>query len=365
MPGIIHAKQTMTSKERVKRTFEFEKTDRVPIDYSANPAIHGRLCDALGVARHDYTKLLEALGVDFRSAWPRYTGRKLFKDIPGCAVNAQYGYYTRRIENESGAYDDYCNFPLLNATDDMMDAFPVPSADDYDYDTAAEALKSFKDYGVYVGHPGIADIINSFGRVMGMEDALVKLHIEDDATLRLVDRKVRLELEIMARLLERAKGAVDFIWIGEDLGTQIAPMISMDMYKSVIAPFHQLFIDLAKSYGLPVMVHTCGSSSWVYEEFIAMGVSAVDTLQPEAANMSPEYLKGAFGGRLSFHGCISTAGKLAYGDAGEVEREVRDILRVMMPGGGYHLAPTHMIQDNTPVENVIAMYQAAHKYGVY
>lgn len=37
----------------------------------------------------------------------------------------------------------------------------------------------------------------------------------------------------------------------------------------------------------------------------------------------------------------------------------------MMPGGGYHLSPTHMIQDNTPVENLFAMYQAAHTYGRY
>jgi uroporphyrinogen decarboxylase len=37
----------------------------------------------------------------------------------------------------------------------------------------------------------------------------------------------------------------------------------------------------------------------------------------------------------------------------------------MMDGYGYHFAPTHQIQDNTPVENVVAMYQAAHDFGVY
>ena len=30
------------------------------------------------------------------------------------------------------------------------------------------------------------------------------------------------------------------------------------------------------------MIHTCGSSSWAYEDFIEMGIDAVDTLQPEA-----------------------------------------------------------------------------------
>jgi uroporphyrinogen decarboxylase len=76
-------------------------------------------------------------------------------------------------------------------------------------------------------------------------------------------------------------------------------------------------------------------------------------------------VKATFGGRLAFHGCISTAGALAYGTAEDVRRDVRDTLEVMMPGGGYALAPTHQIQDNSPTENVLAMYEAALHFGRY
>ena len=362
---IQKAPETMTAKQRVLNTFIFEKTDRVPMDYSANPSIHHALCKSLGIAGDDYMQLFEALGVDYRTAWPRYTGPLIYPEIEGCDVNPEYGYYTRWVENESGGYQDFCNFPLQDADEEKIRAFPVPNPDNFDYQTALDQLKSFRDYGVYVGNPGIADIINSIGRVMGMEDTLVNLMTEDEATLDLVNRKVSLELAIMERLLHKAKGAVDFVWIGEDLGTQIAPMISLDMYRRVLRPFHQKFVDLAKSYRLPVMIHTCGSSSWAYEDFIDMGINAVDTLQPEAVDMSPKYLKDRFGGRLSFHGCISTAGALAYGTIDDVAKTVRETLGIMMPGGGYHFAPTHMIQDNTPVENVIAMYQCGHQYGRY
>lgn len=126
----------------------------------------------------------------------------------------------------------------------------------------------------------------------------------------------------MERLLAKAGDAVDFVWIGEDLGTQIAPMISPALYRKILRPHHQKFVDLARSYRLPVMIHCCGSSSWAFEDFIEMGIHAVDTLQPEAANMAPRYLKEHFGGRLSFHGCISTAGALAYGTTEDVERTV-------------------------------------------
>jgi len=93
-------------------------------------------------------------------------------------------------------------------------------------------------------------------------------------------------------------------------------------------------------------------------------VNAVDTLQPEAADMGPRSLVERFGGRLCFHGCISTA-MLAEVSAEEVMKTVHEVLDIMMPHRGYFLAPTHQIQDNTPVENIIAMYQAAHTYGIY
>jgi uroporphyrinogen decarboxylase len=96
-----------------------------------------------------------------------------------------------------------------------------------------------------------------------------------------------------------------------------------------------------------------------------MGINGVDTLQPEATNMSPEYLKKTFGGRLVFHGCISTAGPVAYGTPEEVTAYCRKTLDIMMPGGGYCFAPTHALQDNSPTENVLAMYETAHTYGRY
>jgi uroporphyrinogen decarboxylase len=76
-------------------------------------------------------------------------------------------------------------------------------------------------------------------------------------------------------------------------------------------------------------------------------------------------VKEKFGGRLNFRGCISTAGPLAYGTAEETDAICRETLEIMMDCKGYHFAPTHLIQDNTPPENIIAMYNAAHKYGVY
>ena len=81
--------------------------------------------------------------------------------------------------------------------------------------------------------------------------------------------------------------------------------------------------------------------------------------------MAPAYLKKTYGRRLAFHGMISTAGPVAYGTPEDVQQNIKGTLEITMPGGGYCLAPTHQLQDNSPTENVVAMYETAMKFGTY
>lgn len=280
---INKAPERMTSKERVRRTFEFEKTDRVTIGYESNPVIHSKLCKELGVKETDPEDLLMALGVDYRPIAAPYIGKELFKAPKDRIVDQLEGCIMRWVENGSGGYWDFCDFPLQNATDEMFENFPVPNPDDFDYDAALDRAKSYEGkFGLFAGSAGIPDILNSNGRIMGVEDVLCHLILEDEAALNFIKKRANFQLSMMERLIEKCKDHLDFIWLGEDLGTQIAPMISLELYRKHIKPIHKQFADLANSYHLPAIIHTCGSSSWAYEDFIEIGIRGVDTLQPEA-----------------------------------------------------------------------------------
>ncbi|NLO81767.1 MAG: hypothetical protein GX094_01675 [Clostridiales bacterium] len=355
----------LTSKERVLKVFNFEIPDRVPINYSANPQIDLKLKQFFGLRPDAHEDLLRVLGVDFRTVNAPYVGPPLHPQVEGRRVDPQWGIRTRWIEHGSGGYWDYCDFPLKDADEEMIANWPMPSPEDYDYSIVYDVCKKYEDYAISVGGAGLGDIINSNGMLRGMEQVLVDLITDNPAGLLLIDRKLEIQLEVTRRTIEAAKGKIDFMWVGEDLGTQIGPLIGMDLFRKHILPRHQKLFELAKAYELPIMIHTCGSSSWAYEDFIKAGVRAVDTLQPEAKDMHPAYLKKRFGGRLVFHGCISTAGPVAFGTREDVIKNVRETLEIMMPGSGYCLAPTHALQDNSPVENVVAMYEAAHYYGQY
>lgn len=354
----------MTSKERVLTAFAHGRPDRVPVDYLANPGIDLRLKQHFHIAADDDESLRRRLDVDFFEIIPPYIGPSLHQEIPGMKIDL-WGIRTRWVEHDTGGYWDYCDFPLKDADEERVARWPMPSPDDFDYDAGLEECMQRKDYCLIIGNPGAGDVINTTGMIRTVEQTLLDLMTDEPAGLLFMDRKNAVQLEVYGRMLEMAKGKIDMMWLGEDLGTQRGPMVSLDLFRRHVRPQHQKFVDLARSFGIPVMMHCCGSSSWAFEDFIDMGISVIDTLQPEAKDMAPAFLKQRFGTRLSFHGCISTAGPVATGTVEDVVRNVRETLEIMMPGGGYALAPTHMLQDNSPTENVLAMYEAVRRYGRY
>lgn len=356
----------MTSKQRVLTTCDHQTPDRVPINYFANDAIDARLKTHFGLKHGDDEGLRRTLGVDFRSIGAPYIGPPLHADIPERCIHTDlWGIRRRWVEHDTGGYWDYCDFPLKDADFETIAKWPMPAPDHYDTTSIREQCHALHDYCVVVGDAGLPDVINSTGMIRSMEQTLVDLALDEPAGLCYIDRRIDVLFEVTRRTLEAAHGGIDLLWMGEDLGTQIAPMISLDLFRKHIRPRHQRFVDLGKAYDARVIIHSCGSSSWAYEDFIDMGVDGVDTLQPEARDMAPAYLKQRFGDRLTLHGCISTAGPVASGSVAETVAVCRETLAVMMPGGGYCFSPTHALQDNSPTANVVAMYETAHQYGRY
>jgi uroporphyrinogen decarboxylase len=355
----------MTSRERVLTTFSHREPDRVPVNYAANVEIDVALKAHFGLEKDQWEELLRALEVDFRGAYVGYVGPQLH-EVPADRRIDERGARMRWVEHVAGGYWDFCEFPLAGTlTMEQAKSWPFPSPDDYSYEKLLEECDSRGDNAIVLGGAGVGCILNNLGSIRGMDGVLCDVVTEDPAGMHLIDRFNDLQFEVASRALAIAGHRADLFCIGEDLGTQNSSIISPDTFTKILKPRHQRFIDEAKKYDLPVMMHSCGSSSWAFDDLADIGVDIMDTLQPEAAGMDPAYLKKTFGHKLAFHGVISTTGNLSFGTADDVRDEVKRVLDIMMPGGGYALAPTHAIQSNSPVENVLAMYETAREYGVY
>jgi uroporphyrinogen decarboxylase len=68
---------------------------------------------------------------------------------------------------------------------------------------------------------------------------------------------------------------------------------------------------------------------------------------------------------MGFWGGIDTVRVLNHGSADDVRREVRVKIGALAPGGGYILNPTHNVQPDVPVENLLTMIEAGLEYGGY
>lgn len=135
--------------------------------------------------------------------------------------------------------------------------------------------------------------------------------------------------------------------------------MSPETFDSFFRPRLQCFIDLAHQYGAKAMLHSCGSTRLLQPRLIEMGLDILDSVQPEPVGMDPEELKREHGDRLTYCGMVSTQQTLPHGTIDECRAEARHRIDVIGKGGGYIFAPAHCIQPDTPLENVLAVYEEA------
>jgi len=114
------------------------------------------------------------------------------------------------------------------------------------------------------------------------------------------------------------------------------------------------------------MMHCCGGVRELIPLFIDAGIDAIHAVQPSCRGMEPAGLKRDFGGRIVFNGAIDSHHVLISGTPESVRQSTREVLDIMKPGGGYICGASHdTILEETPVENVAAMFEAVREFGNY
>ena len=74
-------------------------------------------------------------------------------------------------------------------------------------------------------------------------------------------------------------------------------------------------------------------------------------------------LKANYGGKILFNGAIDSHHVLINGTPEFVRQRTLEVLDIMSPGGGYVAGASHdYILEETPVENVVAMFDAISEY---
>jgi len=350
-------KSELLPKERVRLAVEHVEPDRPPIQVYLTPEISSQLRE-----HFPGRNLHEVLGVDFRGVGPRGL-KSVKKPKPGSNVHYYdiWGTGYQNIPYETGTYPEAVELPFASMkTMDEVEAHPWPSPDDFDYSIIPDQCAAVADFAVCAGGAGIPDIVNGVSRGRGMEQVLVDIETDDEVGVAVIDRRVDFYYEYCRRMLEAADGKIDILCIGEDCGTQRGSLFPQETFDRFFRPRLKKFIDLAHEFGAYAMMHSCGSNRALMPTFIEMGLDIEDAMQPEPTGMNPEELKENFGSELTFCGLISTQQTLPFGSVEDCRAEAQHRIKVIGSGGGYFFAPAHCIQPDTPLENVLAIYEVVN-----
>jgi len=265
----------------------------------------------------------------------------------------------------------------LNVADNVEEFTPVTDEELAYYRSEAELLYEtgralFGDFGgISFGdvamvpapwlreHPkGIRDVAEWYMSTATRQDYIYKVF----------ERQCEIGLANLARIYEAVGNRLSIIFTtGTDFGMQGGTLISPRTYRKLYQPFHKQINDWVHSHTTwKTFIHSCGSVINLVEDFIASGFDILNPVQTSAANMDPRELKRRFGDRITFWGGgVDTQQTLPYGTPDQVRQQVRERIEIFGTGGGYVFNTVHNVQPNTPIENVLGMYETVREYGRY
>lgn len=296
---------------------------------------------------------------DFRRVFAKYVGPQLHIS-EGATYRTPFG-----IERHGMGYGQPTSHPLAGSDIRQIHdyAWPDPAWMDVSH-IRQEALKFNKQYAILGGDwsPFWHDAIDLFG----METLFIKMYTEPEAVDAVFGHIVDYYASVSKRIFDAASDAIDIFFIGNDLGSQTGPLLGEDLFKRFLLPHLKRFIDLGHSYNLKVMMHCCGGFAPLIPSMIEAGLDGLHAVQTSCYGMDLRTLKAKFGRNIVFNGAIDSHHILIDGTTDYVRQKTREVLDIMAPGGGFIAGASHdTILEETPVENVAAMFETVYEYGKY
>ncbi len=278
----------------------------------------------------------------------------------GCIVN-EFGMKMRM----GLAWYDVVEGPLEQAgtVEEVLDLpFPDP-ADEARFDDARRYIERYRGEYFIIGDVELT-MFEMAWHMTGLQKFMTDMAMGEPYIEALLDRTMEFSIAIGRRLVELG---VDGIWTGDDFGAQNGMMISPDMWRRLFKPrMAEVFRQFrAVNPDVVVMYHCDGAIAPILDDLIEIGLDVFNPVQPNVPGHEPHELKARFGDRLSFWGAIDQQQLLPLGSPEEIDADVKAKIEALGSGGGYMVAPAHILQGDTPLENVEAFIEAVRRHGAY
>ncbi len=360
----------MNSCDRIRNTLAYTSTDRTPADGSFSPSIWKLLRDNFHT--DDNEEILKILGIDFRQALIEPSNEFAATAVPS-PVAADVGVGSknlvhifpngdfeddrgiRRAIGSTGEYFRFVFHPLAGADSPDGYAFPDPDLPER-YAHLDQCVQQFKDK--YMIQIETGNIFRDAWEVRGMEQFYMDTRLNPDFVSKLLDRITETKIVEVRRLIEHG---VDIVQLVGDISGEQGMTISPKWWRAEIKPRLARVIQATRRPGIYYYFHSDGAMQVVLPDLIEIGFDIVNPLQPECMDLHS--IKRQYGARFTMHSAMSSQHTLPFGSPEDVRAEVRACIHDYGYDGGLILAPSNIVQQDVPLENVLALYDEIKRQG--
>jgi uroporphyrinogen decarboxylase len=366
----------MDHRERVLAAIRHRPVDRVPTDMWATPEVQEKLFAHFGIESGGDTPvgpalcgggtwrgvealvaLFDRLDIDgiFNIA-PPYIGPELRSE--GDYSENAWGMGSRSQAYATGVYSEQVHYPLAQAeTIDDLARYRWPDPNWYDYAALPGLAARCGGRAICCGYTAPFYYHNL---LRGLELSLTDPVLRPDLTHYVVARISEFFTEYHRRCFEATRGVADMTQVTDDFGSQHGLLINPKVFDTFYRAPLQRAIDLAKSYGLIVFHHDDGDMRRLLPRLVEMGIDVLNPIQWRCGDWDLAALKAEYGARLCFHSAVDNQQTLPFGTPDDVRREVAGLIKTLASDGtGFIIGPCHNLQAVSPVENILALYEAA------
>ena len=354
----------MNSYERVYAAVNHQNPDRVPCDFLAEPIVWERIMNYFGVTTQE--EVLDILDIDIRSVGPRYIGPPLITDENGLhEIVISGGPRVKRLYNEVGDYTEgIAWFPWADVEDpeDLLDRTHwIGKMEWWDFSHVEEDIDRINEKQPrWIKAHGDPSGLQHLTMWVGDEKFLCDLIADEDLAIAMIEQANKNRLEHALKTLEAGNGKIHQLDGGGDYGTQNGLLISKPMFRSFFKDLYVNFYrEIKKNFDVEIQFHSCGSIAELIPDLIEVGVTILDPIQRTAAGMDVRNLKRNFGNDLTFHGAMDVQQVLPKYTPEQLVEEVKSTIEILGDNGGFILAPSHNLQFDTSIENILTMYETA------
>ncbi len=369
----------MQKKERLISAIKLKSVDRIPATFRASDLTARKTMEYFNLKDPDdfgsnYKELLKRLGADFWSTGtkldkfaillPEFMGKK---PQPPYVDDSNY-FYTIGIKAKKAKMKNFdISYPHIGIEPPLGH---IDSANELKNGFLLSRLKSF-DFNKMKNRYGNIDIdednlicmgsLNSVFMICcylrGMEKFLMDLAFNKKLAESLIKEVGDFCVEFNRREVLAAKDKAIYYGAWDDIASQDGIMFDPQIFKKYFLPVYRKMIGNCKKNGLFFGWHVCGSVHQFLPDMIDAGIDVFDVVQTSARDMKIDKLYNLYGSSVCFHGGLDIQKLLVQGTAKQVKEEVKKIKELWGKKGGIILAPTHLTLPDTPVINLVSIYE--------